>query len=66
MSTSDRFGDITDLLDPHPLPGALVECMVHLDDSERGHADRALLAGERLARVLEDYELVGHAEIAHA
>lgn len=59
VRTADYFGDIEDFYERgyRVPPGSLVECMIHLDASERGQACRRLLADEGFQTFVRRYEL---------
>jgi len=67
VRTADHFGDIVDFYhrpNEHAVPG-LIECMTHLDDSPRGLDNRRLLENKEFLKFLENYELIGHAEMSN-
>jgi predicted glycoside hydrolase/deacetylase ChbG (UPF0249 family) len=67
VQTADHFGDILDFYsrsEEHAVPG-LIECMVHLDDSPRGLAQRRLVDSDEFRNFAARYELIGHAQTQH-
>lgn len=64
VETADYFGDMVDFYRSGYAcaPGALIECMIHLDESPRGLDGRRLLNSEAFIRFLDRYELVAHGE----
>ena len=60
--TAQYFGDIVDFFTHRYRVDAVTECMIHLDESERGLTGRRLLVDPSFQDFLHGYELVTHSQ----
>ena len=67
VATADYFCDIEDFVGRrYPVrDGSLLELMAHLDASERGASNQALIDGPAFAALSRDYRIVRHADAGY-
>lgn len=67
VATADYFCDIADFVERrYPVPeGSLLELMAHLDASERGAGNQALIDGPAFDALARDFHIVRHHEAGY-
>jgi chitin disaccharide deacetylase len=66
IETTDRFTDLFDFYEKfrnERIPKGTIECMCHLDASERGLRDQELLQSSDFGRLISNYELVSFSSL---